>query len=238
MMRSPTTFHVSTQLPKEIRDMIWKFHREHRGIRHYFTESPHGCRHYAAVDIETGLFARTILTPRIAGTYWDDGKDRPIKGESDAKIRLIGYNYVSKPDDFAKSVATAKYPRTWRKVAKPYIRMNYTTDVVVLEGIFVCLKPVFPLQHSLPGDFTELDEHWLTNVRYLAVNVASCRMSVENPIATLVNLEHLYLDIYRDPECRYGAPRHWKDFDKTLLDTRNFLPFIDFINLHPSHPSI
>ncbi len=233
-MRSSTTFHLFNKLPREIQDMIWKLHREHRGIRHYLTESPQTTRHYAAIDIETNLFARTLLTKRTASIFWDEN-DRPTKGESDAKIRLIGVNSVSEPGDFAKSVATANYPTTWRKVSQPHIRINYKTDVVVLEGVFVCLRPVFSLQHALPIGLMDLVGHWLANVHFLAVNVASCRMGVERGIAALPALEHLYLVVYRDPECRHGAPRKWRHFEKSLLDAHNFLPLHDFISLHPKN---
>ncbi|KAI1428048.1 hypothetical protein F5Y12DRAFT_70775 [Xylaria sp. FL1777] len=236
-MPPSTTFHLFNRLPREIQDMVWRLHRERRGIRHYLTESQPATRHYAAIDIETNLFAQTLLTKRVANTFWDEN-DRPIRGESDAKIQLIGVNYVSQPGDFAKSVSTAKYPVTWRKVSRPQIRINYTTDVVVLEGVFVCLRPVFRLQHALPIQWTDLLHHWLRNVQYLAVNAGSCRMGIQTRIATLPALEQVYLVIYRDPECRYGAPRHWRNFDKSLLDTHNFLPFDDFVNLHPSNANI
>src|SRR5437868_9647213 len=117
-MRSPTSFHLFPQLPPELQDLIWKCHRERRGIRHYFVKSGDSCRHYAAIDIETGLFANTFLTKRHIKTYWDDDC-RPIKGETDYKIRLTGSRYVSEPGDFAKSVTTSKYAKTWSRKTRP-----------------------------------------------------------------------------------------------------------------------
>ncbi|KAI0450728.1 hypothetical protein F5B21DRAFT_528739 [Xylaria acuta] len=234
-MRTLTRFTLFTQLPPELRAMIWKFHRQQRGMRHYITESEYSVRHYAAIDIETDLFARTLLTKRTAEKYWDED-DNPVKGESDARLRLIGLNYVPEPGGFGKSPTTARHSTTWRKVQRPYIRIHYPTDVVLLEATYLCLKPAFHLQAALPRGLE--NDHWLHNVRHLALGVASCRLRVEDTVALLANLRTLRLVVYRDPACPYGAPRGWRDFEKGLLDCRNFLPFADFVRLHPDHDGI
>ncbi|KAI1346155.1 hypothetical protein F5Y01DRAFT_322048 [Xylaria sp. FL0043] len=244
-MSGPTTFYYFRNLPQEVQNRIWQLHREHRGIRHYLTHSNHSgpaTRHYTAIDIETDRFIRTILTRGTARNFWNE-EGEPIRGESDAKVRLIGTNWASDAGRSAMSLTTASIipfvsPPTWSfwsKKFNPVIRINYKTDVVVLESDFNCLQPLFRLQHRLGLPFRQdLQDHWLRHVQHLAVNTGGCRMGVERDIAKLPSLEQLYIVVYRDPECCLRRPRGWANFDKSLLNEHKFLPYDDFVNLHLS----
>ncbi|KAI0429259.1 hypothetical protein F5Y09DRAFT_264350 [Xylaria sp. FL1042] len=231
------TFHPFKRLPPEIQDKIWQFHRQHRGIRHYLTQTEPVTRHYAAIDIETNRFVRTLVTHGTASKFWDED-DKPIRGESDAKICLVGTHTVFTSGCRAESPTTVKGSPVrplLSNVNRPRIRINYKTDVVVLESHFVCLQPAFKLQHRLPFQRADLENHWLRHVQRLAISTSGCRMGVERRIAALPSLEHLYLVVYRDPECWCGAPLRWKNFDKSLLDVHKFLAFDDFVDLHRSY---
>ncbi|KAI0970436.1 hypothetical protein F4678DRAFT_462664 [Xylaria arbuscula] len=230
---SMETFHPFIRLPPEIKNMIWELHRQRGGIRHYLTESGQSVRHYAAIDLETNLSAETIITKGQAKRYWGPN-NRPVRGESDAKIRLKGMNYVSTPGDFATSVVTANYTQNWRLVSAPCIRFNYKNDVVVLEGMYNCIIPAFKLRFRLPFFRVDLVGHWLNNVQLLAIHSSRVNVGVERTTAALPMLRHLYLLVDRDPDCVHGAPRNWPDFDTSLLEERKFLPFDHFVNLHPT----
>ncbi|KAI0818270.1 hypothetical protein GGR55DRAFT_68618 [Xylaria sp. FL0064] len=236
----PIAFYYFRSLPRDVQNRIWELHREHRGIRHCLTLSgPLNERHYTAIDIETDRFIRTQLTRGTALNFWN-AEGEPIRGESDAKIRLIGTNKVSLPGMEAKSLTTvgqSVFRAYWYPQFQPYIRINYKKDVVVLESDFVCLEPVFRLQHRVPFQRADLQNHWLRHVQHLAVNTSGCRQGVERRssiVAALPSLEQLWIIVYRDPECCLHEPMSWANFDKSLLDEHKFIPYHHFVNLHRS----
>ncbi|KAI1290520.1 hypothetical protein F5Y03DRAFT_62933 [Xylaria venustula] len=226
-------------LSPEIQNRIQELRRQRGGIRHYLTESEGSIRHYGAIDIETNLFAETYITRGDARRFWDMN-GRPIRGETDSRIRLIGINYFAMPGGLATSVVTANFTLNspWCFKSAPNIRINYNKDVVVMEGMYNCLIPAFNLRKRLPFSRSDLAGHWLENVQLLAVHTSSIPRTVDRTIAALPMLLHLYLLVHRDPQCVYGAPRTWPDFSPSLLEQRKFLPFHHFAALHPRNPSV
>ncbi|KAK5636384.1 hypothetical protein RRF57_012096 [Xylaria bambusicola] len=247
-------FTLFMELPKNVRDKIWELHRENRGVRHYFSDvlmsisESKTSRHYAALDTETNTMVRTRLSRKTLETYWDKNS-RPIKGESDDKVALEGRSwiYTSYGTD-AKSIITATKPTksppystatygiTLFNLAtgRTHIRMNYTKDVVVFEGLYACLQRMFNPRRKDPIRWQDLEGHWLENVQHLALSIAGCRHNAEKIIATLPKLKHLYLIVQRDRKCSHGPPRGWKTFDSQRHMTKHkFMPFDLFRALHP-----
>lgn len=238
-------FRYFMRLPKPIRDRIWELHRHRGGVRHYLTQLPNRFnneklppRHYAAIDTETNEMVRTGLGVKALHTFWDK-EDKPIKGESDAKVRLVGETWCH-TDHGSNAVSITTILKTrihgtlYNLHYRKYIRINYKFDVIVLDGEHTCLQPLFSLQHWNRINWGDLRDRWFWNVQHLALDIASCRNDVEKAVAALPAIKHVYLLVYRDPMCANGAPRTWKEFDKQRhFNKHKFMHITDFRALHP-----
>ncbi|KAI1412545.1 hypothetical protein F5Y13DRAFT_190141 [Hypoxylon sp. FL1857] len=235
-----TKFQYFPILPREIQDMIWDFYRDQRGLRHYITIFGN-VRFYASIDIDTNKFLRTY----IAGTRVKKNLRWPLNGPISEKefevIRLRGKEHrIPEPGNPAKSIITATGIERvlWDKRGDLYVRARLESDLIFVDGgdPRMLLRSISYLNW---GTLSVEDTHWFRRVRHLAIQLRPNQRVLDEAsaevITSLRNLENLYLVVYRDPQCVYGAPRNWRYFNKDLMDEYNFLPFEVFNKLHPKH---
>ncbi|KAI0482561.1 hypothetical protein GGR56DRAFT_685432 [Xylariaceae sp. FL0804] len=217
------------KLPVEIKGLIWSFFFTHRGLRHYVVVSRD--RHYAAIDIETDLLAATQVPPPTAMVRWPPGEDEARM--ADLVVRLVGSyrTFASsgprgvKP---AKSIVTAKYPRTGKKISKMTMHFNPLKDVLFLGGRASPFEALVSLSKRSEGDFfccLPDAPDWLGQLRTVALQLPRGKMQLPQHVDSLAeklrSLTRLYLVTHRDPKC--------------MLDHNKFMPFALFKAHHP-HP--
>ncbi|OTA97878.1 hypothetical protein M434DRAFT_372725 [Hypoxylon sp. CO27-5] len=241
-MSSLTKFQYFLDLPRELQDMIWDFYRNQRGPRHYITVFG-GKRFYASIDIDTNQFMHTYVNAMTAARKsklrWPKG--HAVSAKEFKTIHLIGQHSVPEAGNFAKSIVTTKEKERalWQKRQGLHIRCRFEDDVIFIDGSDsnICLRPMSHLNQS---ELSLEYDHWLRRVKHLAIQLRPVQSSLDGPsknmIASLSELKNLYLVLYRDPQCVYGAPRNWRYFKKDAMDEHNFIPFEIFNQLHAEHP--
>ncbi|KAI1120571.1 hypothetical protein F5Y10DRAFT_123724 [Nemania abortiva] len=260
----PTTFPRFRELPEtpekdKIQEKIWKFYREQRGVRHCLTETPDASWRYEAIDLDTRLFANTLLTDDTANKYWktiprEDIKPReykpgekrpgpskqpyidiykPINGECDDKILLPGAYTTAEPGGDPYSASEGK------RIDAPCIRANYKKDIFMLRKRGISGRGLFPKLDDENVPNRGHIEAWLPHAQYLALDASSEHvMFLQDRLPRMKNLKHIYVVANRDPMCPYGAPRSYGGFERTMLDEWNFLPYDKFEALHPKSPGM
>ncbi|KAI0842796.1 hypothetical protein F5Y06DRAFT_304491 [Hypoxylon sp. FL0890] len=238
-----TKFHYFLDLPVELQEMIWDFYRNQRGVRHYLTLLDNE-RFYACIDIDNNTFMNTYVNSnrvaQKANLRWP--RHHPASGKEFEIVGLIGRHRIPEPGSFAKSINTTKDREraSWGKRRDLRIRIRLENDLVFVDAMdsWVCLRPLSSLgvgRFNLSLRYN----HWFRSVRHLAIQLRALQSNLDIPstaeIESLWKLENLYLVVYRDPQCVYGPPRHWRYFKKDFMDEYNFLPFETFNQLHPRH---
>ncbi|KAI0148081.1 hypothetical protein F4776DRAFT_660253 [Hypoxylon sp. NC0597] len=237
-----TKFQYFPDLPRELQNIIWDFYRNQRGLRHYITVLGNQ-RFYASIDIDTNQFMHTYVSALTAANQansrWPES--HPASKKKFNIINLIGQHGVPEAGSFAKSIVTTKEKELalWTKRHSLHIRCRFEDDVFFFDGsdTGICLRP---MSHLSKSTLLLEPNHWLRKVRHLAIQLRPVQSNLDNQskhvIVTLPKLKNLYLVVYRDPQCVYGAPRNWRHFKKDMMDEHNFLPFETFSQLHAEHP--
>ncbi|KAI2465744.1 hypothetical protein F4781DRAFT_13315 [Annulohypoxylon bovei var. microspora] len=242
------SFKYFLKLPVELQYMIWDCYRNQRGLRHYLmlAKIPTNVRFYACINIDIDKFVYSYRgnKPRKQQLRWPPS--HPASGEEFEVIRLVGHYRTPELDIAARSIVAtnSKDIETWAKKAlnSLFLRINFAKDLVFVDGgdTGMCLRPI----SNLLVGFQQFlliasNDHWFQRVRHLAIQLKQNQTHLDyyslQAINLLSKLENLYLVVYRDPDCSYGAPRSWRHFDKALMDEYNFFPYDDFCRLHPHY---
>ncbi|KAI2627794.1 hypothetical protein GGR54DRAFT_432372 [Hypoxylon sp. NC1633] len=174
----PRGFPQFTKLPPEIQLVVWGFHRDRLARRHCFLI---GICHrvYEAFDPEKGKTVRNVL-PRH-----DDAKSR---GPYNSKIRFTGRVEIVFGKDPVADAGKWYMHKNTRYINAPRVSADLDYDLFYFhhfpyhggylsdpigEWFRFLRKPINREDSRLPAN------HWITDVRYLALSVprADCRAS-------------------------------------------------------------